>query len=95
MSQAPLVNDLDFVLESLEDGCIPVGDQPEVLECLENADARGKELVPVPVVGANVDPCHPNLSPRHVLNQDLQLLSPFLNALDADSRPVGLSFAPS
>ena len=56
--------------------------------CLETLVEK---TISVPVVGADIDPAHPDRSAFHILIRDLQLLAPFLDASDADSRSVPLA----
>ena len=72
-------------------GGVSVGQQEEVLERLEGLQAGLEQLVPASVVRADIHPGHPDASSFPVLEEHLQLLAAFLDAVDPDPRSVRLS----
>ncbi len=91
MPKTALVQNCHFPFEPVQNGRVSVRHQEKALELLECLETLLEKPVPVPVVGADVDSRHPDRSAFHVLHQNLQFLAPFLDAFDADSRPVRLA----
>ena len=91
MPQTALIQDLYLPCKPIQDGGVSIRHQEKARELLECLEALFEKTVPVPVVGADIDSRHPDRSAFHILHQDLQLLAPFLDATDADSRAIRLA----
>ena len=91
MPKTPLSQHLDRPFEPVQDGGLSVRHQEKALELLQRRKALLEKSSPVSFVGADVEPRHPDGSAFHVLDQNLELLAPLLDAFDADSRPVRLA----
>ena len=89
--KTPLKENRHLTLEPLEDGGVSVGHQKKRREFLQDRKTLGKEILPGPVVGADIDYGHPNAPILSILDENLELLSTLLDAPDPDSRSVGLS----